>query len=213
MYSQINKTTNQMLTNPAPLPQRWSTADGSTINDFHLLPQEALFALGWVPVTYAEIGDTQTHEHAKTPTFNEVSKQFEYLAQPKNLDLLKSESVDTIARMIDKIVAPLISNNVGQEMRYLQKLCQAQDFKTAHAAGLSPDPTLYPYILLESQKEGDTPIQRAEHILSVAGTIMNISASIEAIKVHAQRKIREATTHEQVILARDEAITSLQEVT
>lgn len=66
MYAYVvNNTVN---TTAGALPQTWRNADGSTVSNFHLLPDEQRRAAGWWPVTEV-YADLSVNQHHGAPTY------------------------------------------------------------------------------------------------------------------------------------------------
>lgn len=212
-YAQINFDTLQMVSKVyASLPTRWTTSDGATISQFNLLPQAALYGLGWVPVVYEEIENAETHKYSLSPTYDEENKQFVFEAVAIDIDKLKSEACDAIDQAASDACARYISTGVGQEMRYLQKSDQAAAFVTAYDAGEDPDPEGYPFVKAEAEACGEDCITRARYIVETTEAWITAGTAIESTRMGGKTSVNNATTNDDVIAFRDTTLAALEEL-
>ena len=212
-YAQINFDTLQMVNGPRLLPTRWTTSTGATINNFSSLGQSVLYALGWVPVVYEEITDTESYELRSTPTYDEENKQFLYEAVVKDIDLLKTKACLAIDTAASEASAKYVTDGIGQEMRYLNKLAEVKGYLAAIEAGEAPDINDYPILQAEADAMGETDYAAyAQTISDAAAAWLVVAASIEAARISGKTAVNAAETNAAVIEARNDAITALEAI-
>lgn len=211
-YAQINFDTLQMVSKVySSLPTRWTTSDGATINNFNLLPQVALYGLGWVPVIYETIINAETHKHSLAPIYDEDNKQFVFSAVARGITLLKTEACTAIDQAASDASARYVSVGVGQDMRYLLKLEQATAYLALLSeSGETPTESQYPMVQAEAVATGQTLEDAAQTIVDQNAVWMAVAAQIEAARIGGKQAVQKATDNEAVIEARDEAITTLE---
>ena len=208
-YAQIDFDTYQMQGRPKDLPTRWTTSTGATINNFNLLPNDALYGLGWVPVVYEEISDPATYKHALAPTYDAESKYFVYAAEARDVDILKSAARRTIDNAAGEATARHISTGAGQEMRYLVKKEEAEAITAAEAAGEEVNGEDFPILAAEAAALGESISTRAATITEIIEAWTAMAAKIEAARIGGKSAVDYAADAAGVVAARDNAVETL----
>ena len=203
-YAQIDKTTNQMASKIAKLPDRWTTPEGATITHFNKLSKTSLRAFDWLPVIYEELTDGATH--SEKPVYDKTNQQFVYEAIPQDIDILVKQSERRIDETASFASARYISQGVGQECRYMIKREQAINFLRDPESILSD----YPMIKREAEETGRTPKEIAQLISDTACLWIDLAAEVEALRCGGKKKCREAAGVTEVIQFRDAAISALE---
>jgi hypothetical protein len=191
LYAQINKTTNQMKSKPAKLPDRWITPEGATITHFSKLSKISLQTFDWLPVIYEELTDGATH--SEKPVYDKTNQRFVFEAIPQNIDILLKQSERRIDEAASFASARYISQGVGQEYRYMIKREQAISFLR--------DP---------EQPLSDCHMIKREAEETAACLWIDLAAEIEALRCGGKKKCREAIDVTDVIQYRNAAISALE---
>jgi len=103
---------------------------------------------------------------------------------------LRAEAEAVIDAQADAQLAPFISLTPGRAMTYQAKQAQAEAFLTA----TEPDPADYPLIAGEVGITAETAQGVAETILAMSRSWHAMGAAIEAVRLAAKKKAREAQT-------------------
>ena len=107
---------------------------------------------------------------------------------------IRAVAENAIDAQADALLTPYMSLTPGRAMTYLAKEAQA----TAYLAKENPDPAAYPLITGEVGITADTPQAVAETILAKSQAWHAVGAAIEAVRLAAKKKVREAATPEAV---------------
>ena len=107
---------------------------------------------------------------------------------------IRADAEAVIDAQADAQLAPYISLTPGRAMTYQAKEAQA----SAYLAATDPDPAAYPLIAGEVGITADTPRAVAETILAMSRSWHAMGAAIEAVRLAAKKRVREAQTPEAV---------------
>ena len=201
-YAQIKN--GQIITEPAKLPDRWTTSEGATITHFSKLSKQSLQAFRWLPVIYEELTDGATH--SLIPIHDKTNQRFVFEAIPQNIDILLKQSERRIDEAASFACARYISQGIGQECRYMIKREQAINFLHDLKQPLSD----YPMIKREAEETDRTPKETARLIIDTACLWIELAAEIEAMRCGGKKKCRESRDVAEVIQFRNAAISALE---
>ena len=107
---------------------------------------------------------------------------------------IRADAEAVIDAQADAQLAPYISLTPGRAMTYQAKEAQA----SAYLAATDPDPAAYPLIAGEVGITADTPQAVAEVVLAMSRSWHAMGAAIEAVRLAAKKRVREAQTPEAV---------------
>lgn len=205
-YAQYNPDTFQMIGSPASLPTRWTTPEGATINNFDTLPQRALFALGWAPVVYEPLPDSEWYSHRIVASWDEANGQFVYPAIAKDLAVLLVQAKTVIDAAAGDACARHLSIGHAQDLRYAEKACEIK----AYLADADPDPADYPVMMAEATACGMTLAEKAVEIATARETWVVLCAAIEAARIGGKRACAASEGAAAMLARRDEAVAILE---
>ncbi len=208
MYAQFNQATFQMIGSPQNLPARWTTADGATISGFNALPQAALFALGWAPVTYEELPCSEAYYCSVAATWDAENKQFLYAAIARDLAVVLAQVETAIDEAASEACVRYASTGACQDMRYLKKYECAVAYLSAVAAGEEPGTTSC-FVTLEAEACGVTALEKAQEIVAVHDAWCALAMNIEALRIGGKVKCKACAEHLALLAQRDETVAAL----
>ena len=208
LYAQFNQNTFQMIGSPQNLPPRWTSPDGATINGFTSLPSAALFALGWAPVVYEPLPDTEAYYYSAAATWNAEDKQFVYAAVARDLAVVLVNAEMAIDEAASAACAKYTSTGVAQDMRYLKKYECAVAYLASVAAGSTTETD--GFVTAEAEACGVTPLKKAQEIVDVHEAWVAIAVQVEALRLGGKVKCKACTDAESLLIQRDETITALE---
>lgn len=196
-----------MIEEPKPLPQRWITPEGTTINRFDKLPVIVLQLLNWLPVVY-EQADPNISSHSLTPVYDEINQQFVYEAILQDISVLLKKSEFRIDKAASFACEKYTSQGTSQGMRYMIKREQAVNF----SYDPKPDIANYPMIKREAEESDIAAVELVRIILDTADTWINLAAEIEALRCSGKKKCRKATSVIEIIQIRDDTVLALESI-
>nr|WP_321466748.1 hypothetical protein [uncultured Desulfobulbus sp.] len=205
-YAQFNQNTFQMIANPQNLPARWTSPDGATISGFNALPQAALYALGWAPVTFEDLPDAEAYYYSTAASWDTEGKQFVYAAIARDLAVVLAHAETAIDEAASEACGRHLSVGHSQDLRYTEKACEIK----AYLAAETPDPTDYPVMVAEAEACGVTLAEKATEIATIRQSWVALCAAIEAARIGGKRACAACTDAETMLSKRDEAITALE---
>lgn len=127
-------------------------------------------------------------------TRSDASKQAE-------LEAAQEAARNRVTALSDEIRARYITPIAGQEMIYLAKEKEAQEYLAADPAPV--DLTPYPFLAAESDATGQTPAEVATIYLSNAAHWRSVGAQLEAARMAASTAIAAAQTPAEAAQAAD----------
>lgn len=208
LYAQFNPTTLQMIGSPQNLPVRWTTPEGATISGFSSLPREALYALGWAPVTTEELPDPEAYYFAPSAVWDAESKQFVHFVIARDLAVVLAQCEAAIDNAASDACLRYCSTGVCQEMRYLKKYECAKAWLDTVAAGETPG-SVDCFVTLEAEACGVTPLEKAQEIVTVHDEWCALAARIEALRIGGKAKCKACADAESLLAQRDETVAAL----
>ena len=146
--------------------------------------------------------DSRKRVDVNTQTFVSISSE-EFIEVDKSTSLADIDGAAERARL------RYITSGAGQALTYSEKADEAADYV---AAGYPADTSNYPHIAAEIAATGKTKEQAADDILSTKSAWISVSANIEQHRLGGKKNVADATTSEEIISARDAAITALNAI-
>ncbi len=204
-YVQFNQDTFQMTGSPQILPSRWTSPDGATITGFNALPQSALHALGWVPVTWETLPDAEAYYSAASATWDAENRQFVYAAIACDLSVVLASCETAIDEAAGDVCSRYLSSGHSQDLRYAEKACEIK----AYLIDTEPAPAKYPVMAAEAAACGVTLAEKAAEITAVRESWVALCAAIEAARIGGKKACADCTDAEAMLAQRDETVSTL----
>lgn len=209
LYVQYNATTYQMIGSPQTLPSRWTTPEGATIASFASLPDGALLALGWAPVVYEALPDTEAYYASSVASWDADGQRFVYPAVARDLAVVRASAATAIDAAAAEASARHLTVGACQETRYALKYECARDYLAVLAAGETPTASAACFVTAEAEASGLTALEVAQAIVAAGDAWQVVAVRIEAARLGGKRAVAAATDAAAAIAARDTALATL----
>ena len=200
-YGLINSL-NQVVQTADPLPDTWVTPSGATILGLSKLPDAALAALGWLPVTRQPFDPAV--DASTLPVIS--AKAIVFQAIPKDMSILQAQLIAQVnATAGDARHKQLPSKLLDQE--YSFALAQAQAWTSANYA--NPVPAV---IQVSATAAGITPQAEAANIINTGAALLGVLVQIRQLRLNAKQAIIACTDGPTAVTIANTAIAALQAI-
>jgi len=205
-YAQYNKSTNQMIGKPQNLPESFTTLTGCFLTGFNKLTDDVLLSLGWVPVIYQDLANTEAYYWSNVPSWDAENNRFIFEAVANDIDEVQTFCELAIDDAASKACARHLSTGTAQELRYQQKALESAAYQ------LSGDQADCPVIAAEAERCGVSFEEKLAEITSTRNQWVSLCAAVEAERIGGKRACAALSDAIEKLAQRDASIAILNAI-
>jgi len=205
-YAQYNRDTLQMIGKPQNLPESFTASTGCVLTGFNKLTDDVLLSLGWVPVIYQDLVNTEAYYWSSIPKWDAENMRFVYEAVATNIDEVQENCELAIDEAASNACARYLSTGTAQELRYQQKALELATYQ------LSGDQADCPVIAAEAERCGVSFEEKLAEITATRNQWVSLCAAVEAERIGGKRACAALSDAIEKLAQRDASIAILNAI-
>ncbi len=205
-YAQYSKETRQMIGTPQNLPSSFTTQSGSIISGFQQLSDDVLLVIGWAPVVYEDLPNTEAYHWSSVPFWDTENSRFVFEAVANDIDEVQVACELAIDESASNACARYLSTGTAQELRYSEK---ALELALYQSSGNQED---CPVITAEAERCGVTFEEKLVEITATRAQWVSLCAAIEAERIGGKRACLALTDAIEKLAQRDASVAILNSI-